>query len=78
MGMPCTYHEPTDYNDPLSILLAAEAAASDDLDDGVDALHSMYVAAAYRSQTAEAERVKGDMLGASPSEIAARAFRDVN
>ena len=61
-----TRYEGVDYNDPLSIMLANE---SDD-DSGADELESLYCAARYRARTFEIEKTSGDMLGASPFELA--------
>lgn len=61
-----TSYEGVDYNDPLSILISAE---SED-DSGADELESLYCAARYRARTFEVERTTGDMLGASPFELA--------
>ena len=60
-------YEAVDYNDPLSLLLAAEGE-----DDDVDALHSQYDAGTHRRATSEPERTESDMMGASPVELAAQ------
>ncbi len=54
-----------DYNDPLSLLLAAE-----DEDSECDALHSVWEAGCHRAQCYEPERCGSDLLGASPYEVA--------
>lgn len=56
-------YEPVDYNDPLSLLLAAE-----DDDSECDVLHSCWEAASHRARSYEPERLTSDMLGASPFE----------
>ena len=60
-------YEAVDYNDPLSLLLAAEGE-----DAEVDALHEQYDAGTHRAKTYEAEREHGDTLGYSPAEMAAQ------
>ena len=60
-------YEAVDYNDPLSLLLAAEGE-----DAEVDALHEQYDAGTHRAKTYEAEREHGDTLGYSPAELAAQ------
>lgn len=62
MGSP---YEPVDYNDPLSLLLQAEGESTDDREAEFDA-------GTHRAKTFEAERTQGDMLGASPVELAAQ------
>ena len=62
-----THYEAVDYNDPLSLLLAAE-----DEETECDALHSQYDAGTHRAKTYEPERSKGDLMGASPVELAAQ------
>ena len=61
------HHEAVDYNDPLSLLLAAE-----DADAEVDVLQSQYEAGLHRAKTFEVERTSGDWLGASPYELSAQ------
>ena len=60
-------YEAVDYNDPLSLLLAAEGE-----DAECEALEAMYDAGTHRAKTYEPEREYGDMLGASPVELAAQ------
>jgi hypothetical protein len=64
MGSP---YEAVDYNDPLSLLLQAE-----DEEAECDVLHSQYDAGRSKAKTSEVERTTGDMLGASPVELAAQ------
>ena len=59
------HYEAVDYNDPLTLLLAAE-----DEDAECDVLHTMYDAGLSRAKTFERERTEGDLLGASPYELA--------
>ena len=61
MGMR---YEPCTFNDPLSILLAAEGAG-----DEADELASFYDAGSHRTSTVEVEKTEGDWLGSSPFEI---------
>ena len=61
MGMR---YEPCTFNDPLSILLAAEGFS-----DEVDALASFYDAGSHRTSTVEVEKAEGDRLGSSPFEM---------
>lgn len=58
------HFEAVDYNDPLSLLLAAE-----DEDTECEVLHSQYDAGLSRAPTFEVERTTGDLLGASPFEL---------
>ena len=60
-------YEAVDYNDPLSLLLAAEGE-----DAECEALEAMYDAGTHRAKTYEPEREYDDMLGASPVELAAQ------
>lgn len=60
-------YEAVDYNDPLSLLLAAEGE-----DAECEALQAQYVAGTHRAKTYEAEREHGDALGYSPAELAAQ------
>ena len=60
-------YEAVDYNDPLSLLLAAEDEAAE-----CEALQAQYDAGTHRAKTYEAERTTGDMMGASPVELAAQ------
>ncbi len=60
-------YEAVDYNDPLSLLLAAEGE-----DDDVDERQSFFEAGTHRAKTYEAEREHGDTLGYSPAELAAQ------
>lgn len=57
------HYEAVDYNDPLSILLAAEGEDTDDRE-------SFFEAGLHRAKTFERERTEGDLLGASPFELA--------
>ena len=60
-------YEAVDYNDPLSLLLAAEGE-----DDDVDERQSFFEAGTHRRATSEPEREYGDTLGYSPAELAAQ------
>ena len=61
-------YEAVDYNDPLSLLLAAE-----DEDAECEALQAQYDAGTHRAKTYEPERFESDdMMGASPVELAAQ------
>ena len=60
-------YEAVDYNDPLSLLLAAEGE-----DDDVDERQSFFEAGTHRRATSEPERTESDMMGASPVELAAQ------
>ena len=60
-------YEAVDYNDPLSLLLAAE-----DEEAECEALQAQYDAGTHRAKTYEAEREHGDALGYSPAEMAAQ------
>ena len=62
-----THYEAVDYNDPLSLLLAAE-----DEEAECEALQAQYDAGTHRAKTYEAERTESDMMGASPAELAAQ------
>ena len=59
------HYEAVDYNDPLTLLLAAE-----DADAECDVLHTLYDAGLSRAKTFVRERTEGDLLGASPYELA--------
>ena len=58
------HYETVDYNDPLSLLLAAE-----DADEEVDARHAQFDAGLYRAKSFEREKTEGDTFGWSPGEI---------
>ena len=58
------HYEPCTFNDPLSILLAAEGFSDD-----ADELASYYDAGTHRTSTVEVEKTSGDTLGASPFEL---------
>ena len=60
-------YEAVDYNDPLSLLLAAEGE-----DAECEALQSFFEAGTHRRATSEPEREHGDTLGYSPAEWAAQ------
>lgn len=60
-------YEAVDYNDPLSLLLAAEGEYDD-----VDERQSFFEAGTHRRATSEPERTGSDMMGASPVELAAQ------
>lgn len=60
-------YEAVDYNDPLSLLLAAE-----DEEAECEARASFFEAGTHRRATSEPERTEGDMMGASPVELAAQ------
>lgn len=60
-------YEAVDYNDPLSLLLAAE-----DEEAECEALQAQYDAGTHRRATSEPERTESDMMGASPVELAAQ------
>ena len=56
-------YEAVDYNDPLSLMLQAEGEETDDRE-------SFFEAGSHRAKSFERERDTGDMLGASPFELA--------
>ena len=60
-------YEAVDYNDPLSLLLAAEGDEAE-----CEALQAQYDAGTHRAKTYEPERFESDMMGASPVELAAQ------
>lgn len=60
-------YEAVDYNDPLSLLLAAEGE-----DAECEALQSFFEAGTHRRATSEPERTESDMMGASPVELGAQ------
>lgn len=62
-------YEAVDYNDPLSLLLAAEGE-----DDDVDERQSFFEAGTHRRATSEPERTESDMMGASPFELATQGW----
>lgn len=63
------WNEPSDYADPLAILIAIEEN-SDDVN--TDELESVVHSNQSRAKTMEIERECGDTMGYSPAELAAQ------